>query len=190
MLPVISALLAFVAGLFRSRASLCLEHLALRHQLAVYQQTIASPAPPFDRSGALGVAVSAMAGLARCPGIRPAPHGDRLAAPALSRSLATGEPAGQPGRPPVAKEVRELIQAMWQANPTWGSPRIVGELRKAGDRRGQIDGGDLPGAATQATVADVEDFSQESRAGPGGSGFLCRANGEAHGALRAAHPGP
>jgi hypothetical protein len=35
MLPVISALLAFVAGLFRSRASLCLEHLALRHQLAV-----------------------------------------------------------------------------------------------------------------------------------------------------------
>jgi putative transposase len=32
----------------------------------------------------------------------------------------------------VAKEVRALIQAMWQANPTWGSPRIVGELRKLG----------------------------------------------------------
>src|SRR5262245_21559874 len=32
MLPIISALLAFVAGLFQSRASLCLEHLALRHQ--------------------------------------------------------------------------------------------------------------------------------------------------------------
>ena len=43
MLPVISALLAFVAGLFRSRASLCLEHLALRHQLAVYQQTVHRP---------------------------------------------------------------------------------------------------------------------------------------------------
>ena len=27
---------------------------------------------------------------------------------------------------------RELIQAMWQANPTWGSPRIVGELHKLG----------------------------------------------------------
>jgi putative transposase len=37
-----------------------------------------------------------------------------------------------PGRPPMAREVRELIQAMWQANPTWGSPRIVGELRKLG----------------------------------------------------------
>jgi hypothetical protein len=33
MLPVISTLLACIAGLFRSRASLCLENLALRHQL-------------------------------------------------------------------------------------------------------------------------------------------------------------
>jgi hypothetical protein len=39
---------------------------------------------------------------------------------------------GTPGRPAVAREVRALIQAMWQANPTWGSPRIVGELRKLG----------------------------------------------------------
>jgi hypothetical protein len=43
MLPVISTLLAFVAGFFRSRASLCLEHLVLRHQLAVYQQTVDRP---------------------------------------------------------------------------------------------------------------------------------------------------
>jgi putative transposase len=32
----------------------------------------------------------------------------------------------------MAKEVRQLIRDMWQANPTWGSPRIVGELRKLG----------------------------------------------------------
>jgi hypothetical protein len=43
MLSVISALLACVAGLFRSRASLCLEHLALRHQLAIYKQTVHRP---------------------------------------------------------------------------------------------------------------------------------------------------
>ena len=50
MLPVISALLAFVMGLFRSRASLCLEHLALRQQLAVYQQTVHRPhLHPTDR---------------------------------------------------------------------------------------------------------------------------------------------
>jgi hypothetical protein len=32
MLPVLSALLAFAVGLFRSRVSLCLAYLALRHQ--------------------------------------------------------------------------------------------------------------------------------------------------------------
>ena len=36
MLPLVSALLAFVGSLLRSRISLHLEHLALRHQLAVY----------------------------------------------------------------------------------------------------------------------------------------------------------
>lgn len=39
---------------------------------------------------------------------------------------------GKPGRPAVAQEVCDLIRAMWQANPTWGSPRIVGELQKLG----------------------------------------------------------
>jgi putative transposase len=39
---------------------------------------------------------------------------------------------GTPGRPAVAKEVRQLIRDMWPANPTWGSPRIVGGLRKVG----------------------------------------------------------
>jgi putative transposase len=38
----------------------------------------------------------------------------------------------KPDRPAVAQEVRELIQAIWQANPTWGLPRIVAELRKLG----------------------------------------------------------
>ena len=62
MLPVISALLALVVGLFRSWASLCLEHLALRHQLAVYQQTVHRPRLHATES-ILGMAISAMAGL-------------------------------------------------------------------------------------------------------------------------------
>ena len=40
--------------------------------------------------------------------------------------------SNKPGRPALSKEVRELIQDMWRANPMWGSPRIVGELRKLG----------------------------------------------------------
>lgn len=39
---------------------------------------------------------------------------------------------GQPGCLAISKEVRELIQDMWRSNPTWGPPRIVGELRKLG----------------------------------------------------------
>jgi putative transposase len=132
MLPVLSALLKFVASLFRSPAALRLENLALRHQLAVYQQTIHRPR------------------------LRPS---DRLFWAWLSRlwpgwqaTLAFVQPRtviawqqqrfrdhwrhlsqrSKPGRPTIAKEVRDLIHTMWQTNPTWGAPRIVGELRKLG----------------------------------------------------------
>jgi hypothetical protein len=50
MPPVVSALLAFVASLLRSQASLRLENVALRHQLAVYTQTVHRPRlRPTDR---------------------------------------------------------------------------------------------------------------------------------------------
>jgi hypothetical protein len=128
MLPIISAILAFIASLLRSRTSLSLENLALRHQLAVYKQTVHRPR------------------------LRPT---DRLFWAWLSRlwpgwqeTLAFVQPRtviawqrkrfcdhwrrlsqqGPPGRPAIAKEVRDLIRTIWQANPTWGAPRIVGEL--------------------------------------------------------------
>jgi transposase InsO family protein len=39
---------------------------------------------------------------------------------------------GQPGRPPVSKETRQLIRKMSRENPLWGAPRIHGELLKLG----------------------------------------------------------
>jgi len=39
---------------------------------------------------------------------------------------------GLGGRPQIAPELRRLIRRMWQANPTWGSPKIVAELAKLG----------------------------------------------------------
>jgi putative transposase len=127
MLPIISALLAFVAGLFRSRASLCLEHLALRHQLAVYKRTVHRPRlRSTDRvlwawlsrfwSGWANVLAfvqsrTIIAWQQQCF----CDHWRRLSQ------------QGAPGRPAVAQEVRELIQGMWQANPTWGSPRIMAQ---------------------------------------------------------------
>lgn len=130
--PVIAVLLAFVPRLFRAHASLCVENLALRHQLAVYQQTV------------------------RRPRLRTT---DRLFWAWLSRlwsgwqtGLAFVQPRtviawqqrrfrdhwrclsqrSTPGRPAIAKDVHDLIRQMWRANPTWGSPRIVGELQKVG----------------------------------------------------------
>jgi len=43
MTPVGRALLAFVASLFRSRLSLQLEIVALRHQLTLYHRSIRRP---------------------------------------------------------------------------------------------------------------------------------------------------
>jgi hypothetical protein len=36
------------------------------------------------------------------------------------------------GRTPKARELIDLVLPMWQANPTWGSPRIRAELAKLG----------------------------------------------------------
>jgi putative transposase len=132
MLPVVSALLACVAGLFRSRASLCLEHLALRHQLAVYKQTVCRPRlHATDRlfwrwlSRLWSAWQDALVFVQPCTVIawqrqRFRNHWRRLSQ------------RGKPGRPAIAKEVRDLIRTMWQSNPTWGAPRIVGELQKLG----------------------------------------------------------
>jgi len=135
MPPVASALLAVVTRLFRSRTSLCLEHLALRHQLAVYQQTVHRPwLRPIDclfwvwlsrlwsgwqRALAFVQPETVLAWQQK----RFRDHWRRLSQ------------QGKPGRPDIAKEVRELIRDMWRANPTWGAPRIVGELQIVGELR-------------------------------------------------------
>jgi hypothetical protein len=39
---------------------------------------------------------------------------------------------GQPGRPRVSHELRDLVRQMSKDNPLWGAPRIHGELLKLG----------------------------------------------------------
>jgi putative transposase len=130
--PVVYALVAFISAMLRPRASRHLEHLALWHQLAVDQHTIHRPRLcPADRlfwawlsrfwSGWHDALVfvqprTVLAWQQR----RFREHWKRLSQ------------RQQPGRPAIAKEVMNLIRDMSRANPTWGSPRITGELRKLG----------------------------------------------------------
>jgi putative transposase len=113
-------------------APLYLEHIALRHQLAVYQQM--DPRPRLRPPDCLF-----WAWLSRLW-----PRWQSALTFVQPRTVITWQrqrvrdhwwrlsQRGTPGRPPMAKDVCELIRTMWQANPTWGSPRIVGELQKLG----------------------------------------------------------
>jgi transposase InsO family protein len=132
MKPIFRALLAFAVSLVRSRVSLQLEILALQHQLAVYQQSIRRPqVRPSDRifwswlarrwsrwREALVFVQSATVLAWQRKRFRE--HWARLGR------------TGSSGRPTISKEVRELIREISAANPRWGSPRILGELRKLG----------------------------------------------------------
>ncbi len=132
MTTIARALLAFFWSTFRSRISMQTEILALRHQLAVYQRHRYRPRiRPADRilwawlarfwsdwEDALVIVQprTVIAWQRR----RFRDHWRRL-----SRS-------GKPGRPAIAKEVRDLIRWLSKSNPLWGSPRIVGERHKLG----------------------------------------------------------
>jgi putative transposase len=132
MLPVMSALLACLAAWFRARHSMQLEILALRHQLAVYQRSVPRPRNrPTDRLLWAWLARLWSGWQAALAFVQPRPviawqkkrfreHWRRLSQ------------SGKPGRPTVAREIRDLIRDMSRANPTWGSPRIIGELHKLG----------------------------------------------------------
>jgi putative transposase len=130
--PVVLALLAFLAACFRSRRALQLEILALRHQLAVYQRSVPRPRiQPTDRLLWSWLARMWSGWQAALAFVQPrtvvAWHQKRFRE--HWRRLSQ---RGKPGRPAMAQEVRVLIQTMWQSNPTWGAPRIVGELQKLG----------------------------------------------------------
>jgi len=133
MLISLTTFFTTLSSIFRSRAILQLENLALRHQIGVLQRS-ASKRPKLTR-------------------------GDRLLWVWLSRiwrdwrsALVIVKPEtvvawhragfrlfwtwkvrhGQPGRPVISRETRDLIRKMCRENPGWGAPRIHGELLKLG----------------------------------------------------------
>jgi len=127
-----SFVVSFLVGAFRSRLSLQSENAALRHQLSLYRRAQRRPViAPSDR-----LLWSLLARL--WPGWRGVlffvqPRTVILWQRKRFRDYWRGLSHGSGrGRPTISPELRNLIRRMWHANPTWGSPRIVGELRMLG----------------------------------------------------------
>jgi len=130
------ALKAFLASFlasFRSRATLQMEVLALRHQIGILQRS-AKKRPKLaiaDRilwawlSGVWAGWRSALVIVKPETVIAWHRQGFRLFWTWKVRH-------GQPGRPGVPKDVRERIGSMSRDNPLWGAPRIHGERLKLG----------------------------------------------------------
>jgi len=60
---------------------------------------------------------------------------------------------GQPGCPPLSKEIRQLIRKMSRENPLWGAPRIHGELLKLGIDIGETSVGKYIVRLTESATA-------------------------------------
>jgi len=133
MIPLLRHFIGWMVGVFRSREDLILENLALRQQLlALYTKR------PHRRLSTMHklfwIALRRVWSGWKEPLILVTPRtvvawhraGFRLYWRWLSRVGRVG------GRKRVSKEIRALIFRMAAENPTWGAPRIHGELLKLG----------------------------------------------------------
>jgi putative transposase len=131
MITFLSALVSLLSFRIRSRASLELELLALRHQVIVLRRRRPRRLRLFLADRLFWVWVYRLR-------------------PQLLNTLVLVKPAtvigwhrkglrvywrwrsGDSGRPRTNPQIRELIRRMSAANPFWGAPRIHGELLKLG----------------------------------------------------------
>jgi transposase InsO family protein len=128
LLSIIKTLLSMACG----RAALQLEIFALRHQLGVLQRSVKRPKlTTADRLLWVGLSRvwkdwrSALLIVKPDTVLKWHRKAFRLFWTWKSRKR-------QCGRPPVPKEIRDLIHQMCRENPTWGAPRIHGELLMLG----------------------------------------------------------
>src|ERR1700704_4369737 len=140
-LSALHVVAASASAAFKSRSTLQLENLALRHQLGVLRRSVKRPKlTSADRLLWTWVCEVWSDWRSALVIVKPetviAWHrkGFRLFWTWKVRH-------GQPGRPPVPKDVRQLIRKMTRDNPLWGAPRIHGELLKLGIDLGETSVG-------------------------------------------------
>jgi len=131
MLTLLSALGSLLSFRVRSRLTLELELVALRHQLTVLRRQRPGQPRLFSADRLLWVwlyriwpqVLDAMVLVKPATVLDWHRKGFRLYWRRRSRRL---------GRPRMNREIRDLIRQMSRANPLWGAPRIHGELLKLG----------------------------------------------------------
>jgi transposase InsO family protein len=130
VLPVLAAALL---SQMKSRASLQMENLALRHEIGVLQRSARKRPKLTAADRCLWARLSEVWADWRSalvivkPGTVLAWHRKNF------RLFGTWKIRhGQPGRPAVPIEIRDLIRRPSRENPLWGAPRIHGELLKLG----------------------------------------------------------
>jgi Integrase core domain len=131
MMTILSTLVSIFAFRVRSRASLELELISLRHQVSVLRRQHKGRIRLISTDRLLWVwlyrvwpqVLNAMVLVKPATVVQWHRKGFRLYWRWRSRRL---------GRPKMRTEIRDLIRRMSLANPLWGAPRIHGELLKLG----------------------------------------------------------
>jgi transposase InsO family protein len=136
MIDLLSALLAAARSSLRSQRELALENLALRQQLAVLKHATKRPKLT-NADRAFRVALSRLwpdwqdALILVRPETSIGWHRKGFKVCWSWKSRNRGD------RPPIDAEIRTLIRRMARENPTWGAPRIHGELLMLGFEVGE-----------------------------------------------------
>ena len=133
MLISLTTLLASLPSIFRSRAVLELENLALRHQIGVLQRSARRRPKLMSGDRLLWICLSRLWRDWRSALAIVKPETVVAWHRAGFRLFWTWKVSrGQTGRPVISRELRDLISKMCRENPRWGAPRIHGELLKLG----------------------------------------------------------
>jgi len=126
------AVLKTLRSLFQSHRRLALENLALRQQLAMLKSSVKRPrASALDRLFWVLFAKYVNGWRAMLHALQPDTV-VRWHRAGFRHYWLWKSRRRRVGRPPIDREIRNLIHEMQSANVGWGAPRIHGELRKLG----------------------------------------------------------
>src|SRR6516164_4648437 len=123
MLVFLATFLAVLPSVLRSRAALNFENLALRHQIGVLQRSAAKrpKLAPADRLFWIGLSHLWRDWRSALAIVKPETVISWHRA-GFRRFWAWKVRRGQPGRPVISQEIRDLIGRMCWENPGWGAP--------------------------------------------------------------------